>query len=365
MASPIFRTYFSQKINLSSAANKVHRFLFKKVAKSAGKTKEDADMLTEFFKAYKKASLSSGNNFGEMIEFTIFKNTISVPKLDFTLGGNADTSDTGIGGVLFEKELQSFLTKNYNKNDSTLGSSVPTVNIPIGEFERVGAKNQKKLENFVLSQIRKEVYNDIIENSIVKIEQALGKIHTPVQTYLKIGVSRSGKIDVAGANTSLGSAEMGEANLIIEGEETPAMIKIKNLLETSTFSVKSYLTEGSIHLGNTYGGKAVSAIANYAAAQGGLGNTASAVALHYLRHPDGLNENVTKGQEPSFRRLYEHYKHMREVYELSGMGLQYEDILESGADFLIVNRASSDEINVYSIKDLMTKIERRESLSLR
>lgn len=363
--SAIFRTYFSKRINISSSANKIHKFLFNRMVNSPGKTQADADKLTEFFKAYKKASLMSGSNLGEMIELTIFKNTIKVPKLDFTLGGNADSSKDGIGGVLFEKELQSFLTQNYNKNDSTLGSSAPTVTIQIGPTDKVGVKNQRTLEEFVMTQIRKEVYNDIVQNSVVKIEQALGKAHTPVDTYLKVGVSRSGKIDVAGGASSLGDLGMGNVNLTIEGEETPVMTQIRNLLDTSTFSVKSYLSEGSVHLGTTYGGKAISAIANYASLQGGLGKNASAVALHYLRHPDGQNEHIIDNQNSAFEHLYEHYKHMKNVYELTGMGLQYEDVLNSGADFLIVNRASTEEINVYSTKDLMKKIGRGESLGIR
>lgn len=48
---------------------------------------------------------------------------------------------------------------------------------------------------------------------------------------------------------------------------------------------------------------------------------------------------------------------MKKVFELTGIGLKYGDLVDLNVDFLLVNRARGSDITCYSVRDLVTNMK--------
>lgn len=346
-AHDIWRYYNTRKSNVSEGARLIENYLYQKRTGISNKTKKDADLLTKFFKELKTISMQQKiqNPIQKNISANILGSYVKdLPLLDFTLGGNAAamlTKEGDSGGIAFEKEIEKLILSD-SKGQKITGTSAATAYI------NLGTRNEKSAVEFVKETLDQEIVSEVdnIEKNIVKVLDSTNIPHF----YLKVGVARSGKVDIdAGTNA--------EINFSVEGQPTDDFKRAAELLKTSTFSIKSYLGEGSIHLGDTNPQKAVSAVAEYVASKRSLKNHIRAAAIYYIHHPiAGDDKNIRPEQEFRVNELYERYGRIKKVYELTGLGLKYDDIDEfKNVDFLLVNRASSNEINVYSTQDLVNK----------
>lgn len=330
----IVRTYDNAPRGILESAQLIHRYLFN-TAKSVSKYKQsDADKLTEFFREIKRISQSEPTDVGGALKKDLmmseFEESIRQLGLDFTKGGKSQ------GGIEFEKEIQKLVTQT----DST-GQSTAAVLIDLG------AKNLEQAEQKVakLFDTTVDEMAEWLKKNIVPGTQF--NASSPQDYYLKIGVKRFGKSDFqAGQDATI--------SFSVEGNPIGNLKDVKNMLLNASFSIKSYKTDREVHLGNTSKRKAVSAVTEYVAGQRGQ-KDARWAGIYFVDHPE---EKVEKGQKAAdVKELYQHYGHMRSVYELTGLGLRYENDLTqmTQVDFLLVNRANSDDITVYSTQELIQR----------
>ena len=192
-----------------------------------------------------------------------------------------------------------------------------------------------------MQKVLGESYSKLINNFTKAVENNIIQKDINNNIYVKINTSRSGKIDVQGSGTQ---------NVNIQGVASQELSRVINLLGTATFSVKSYKTNTSIHFGETVGAKAIAAMAEFTGTKRAKGS-----ALFYISHPKIVNSLYKNNNEKEeLEHIYEHYQHMKKIYELSGLGLTYSDLTElTHVDFLLVNRASNENIAVYSVRDLI------------
>lgn len=340
-ATDVYRFYYGAKRNVSKSAETIHRYLFQKNGIISRRTKEDAELLNKFFKDLKNIYVSNPNNIGGLAKGILLDQEIEqIPVLNFALGGKS------LGGVLFEQELlKLFSYKTQDELDAALngvgGQATASAYIDLG------TDNYDEAVKLIT-----ETLDKVTDKAIEKLESQLVKgsdvnIGKPEGYLLKVGAKRFGKIDVmAGAGA--------EININIEGKPTGDLAKAFDLLKNSSFSVKSYLTQGQVHLGRTSMVKAVSAVSEYVAARQPNARWAGIYFLHHPHNGKGSRETIK-----SRRVLYEHYNHMRKVYELTGIGLRYDDTEDLySVDFLLVNRAGSlNDIFVYSTQDLVNRLQ--------
>lgn len=328
----VWRTYYGEHISILRGTQDIHKKMFSQKRNVYKYGKGDAELLTKFFQDYK--ILSQGKSISSFLITEMFGNLITLPVLDFTRSG-----------IRFEKELQTLLDKSFDRAlteaSSTLGGQSAYVRLDLGKNTK-GLKQEEFLKKMlgdnvgmVIDKTTEKISNDIM------IENDGGVEHY----YLKVGHTRSGKIDNAG---------QGEINLTYTGTATPQLQRILSILSNATFSVKSYATNTSIHLGRTQSAKAVSGIASYVGGKGPQG-----AALYYLKYPNPSptkEENIAEIQE-----IYKHYTHMKKIYELTGFGLTYANIKDAlSVDFLLINRAKGSAIKVYSVKELIQSLEQNE-----
>lgn len=336
----VYRYYYGARRNVSQSAEIIHKYLFKTNGSVSKRTKEDAELLNQFFKDLKGIYASNPNSIGGYAKGVLLGQEIeNIPILNFALGGRS------LGGVLFEQELlKLFAYKTEVELEAALqgvgGQATATAYIDLGtdnkdEAMALIASTLDKVTDKALSNLESQ----LVKGSDVNI----GK---PEGYMLKVGAKRFGKIDVM-------AGEGAEININIEGGPTGQLARVFELLKNSSFSVKSYLKQGQIHLGRTSAVKAVSAVSEYVAAKE---PNARWAGIYFLHHPH--NGKGDRSTIASRRRLYKHYNHMRKVYELTGIGLRYEDTDELyTVDFLLVNRAGSQsDIFVYSTQDLINKL---------
>ena len=136
------------------------------------------------------------------------------------------------------------------------------------------------------------------------------------------------------------------------------MENIINILKNASFSVKSYASNSDIHLGRTNKIRAVSAVANYVGSIWAKGSALYYINYSNIKQKDG--EDIKELEE-----IYKNYEHMRKVYELTGIGLNYGDYKTLySTDFLLVNRTKGD-IKVFSTQDLIQKLEQTGKYSIK
>lgn len=331
----IVRTYDNEPRDILDSAQIIHRYLFS-TAKSVSKYRQsDADKLTEFFREIKKISQSEPTEFGEVLKKDLmiseFENSIRQLGLDFTKGGKSS------GGIEFEKEIQKLVTQS----DAT-GQSTAVVLIDLGAKSIEQAeKKVAKLFDTTVDELAEWMKKNIVPGTQFNAS-------SPQDYYLKIGVKRFGKSDFQ-------SGAGAQISFSVEGNPIGNLKDVKNMLLNASFSIKSYKTDREVHLGNTSKKKAVSAVAEYVAEHQREKNARWA-GLYFLDHPEEKVEKYQKREE--VRELYQHYGHMRSVYELTGLGLRYENDLEkmTKVDFLLVNRAyEGGDIKVWSTQELIQR----------
>ena len=219
----------------------------------------------------------------------------------------------------------------------------------------LGTDDEKLADELV-----KKIIDDIPEDFRKYLKARLEK--TGLYYTLRLGASRAGKIDIqAGKNATV--------SFSIVGEPTPQMSRVINLLTSSSFSVKSYKTSGAIEFGKTSPIKAVSAITSYAANRIPEESThIIGAGIYYAHHPanDRSDEYLTKKNITLLPQLYENYEKMIRIYELSGMGLRYDDIEDlTSVDFLLVNRAAEGgDIQVFAVNDLLLQLEHSSKIKV-
>ena len=330
----IVRTYDGAPRDVLESAELIHRYLFN-TAKSISKYNQShADKLTEFFREIKRISQSKPNDLGSALKKDLmtseFEDSIRRLGLDFTKGGKSQ------GGIEFEKEIQKLVTQS----DST-GQSTAVVLIDLGAKDMAQAEQKvAKLFDITVDEMAEWMKKNIVPGTQFNAS-------SPQDYYLKIGVKRFGKSDFKAGKDA-------ELSFSVEGSPMGNLKDVKEMLLNASFSIKSYKTEREVHLGNTSKKKAVSAVTEYVASKRGQ-KEAKWAGLYFINHPE---EKVERGQKAEdVRELYQHYGHMRSVYELTGLGLRYEDTLSemTKVDFLLVNRANSGDINVYSTQELIQR----------
>ena len=334
----VFRTYQNQKRNINASARLVHSYLFKKTQSISKYNKEDADKLTKFFQEIKNLSNMETTNTGTALKQELmikdFVEPIKKLGLDFTLGGKST------GGIAFEKEIQKLVTNAGSLGQETAASVID-----------LGTDNLEKAKEIVAEFYETSVdkLTDYLIKQIIPGEQF--NAASPHDFYLKIGAKRYGKSDFQAGKDSGVSFD-------IEGRAVGDLARVESILKDASFSIKSYMTNREVHLGNTSARKAVSAVTEYVASQTGY-EDAKWAGIYFVRHP---KEKREKGQgAEAVRELYNHYKHMRSVYELTGLGLRYDDLQTmSSVDFLLVNRAGGDAINVYSTQELIKQFANKD-----
>lgn len=175
----------------------------------------------------------------------------NVPVLNFALGGQKY-------GTAFELEILK-LFKGYVDEETNkvivqnFGQKIASVYIDLGS-ENVESAIEGMF-NKSLEDIPENVQKGVIKNLYSNNEIQSGY---PGGYSLKVGAKRMGKIDVK-AN------EGAEISFEIEGSPNPEILKAFDLLKNSSFSIKSYDSDSSVHLGETSKKKAVSAISEYVA----------------------------------------------------------------------------------------------------
>lgn len=340
----IYRTYYGGRRNISGSAWIIHNYLFTRENSVSKYTKEDAELLTQMFKDLKYAYTQNQKSISGYAKGMILGNTIkNIPILDFALGGQSQ------GGVLFEKELLKLFA--YETEEAMQNARKNVGQQTAASYINLGTEDASKAKEII-----NNLLNDEIEEKLKYTEKNIvqgGDIGAapPTSLYLKIGAKRFGKIDVmAGDGATI--------NFEVEGEYKDPLKKAIDIATKASFSVKSYLTGGDIHLGNTSKKKAVSAVSEYVAAKSN--EDARWAGIYFLHHPNGIaEEDIKQEKEKAGTVLYQHYDHMHKVYELTGIGLRYGDLSDLySVDFLLVNRAGSDsDIMVYSCQDLLKTLE--------
>lgn len=170
----------------------------------------------------------------------------------------------------------------------------------------------------------------------------------PTDLVLKIGYLRAGKIDVQKGN------EQNLFEFSVQGEKSQRLQTAIDIINKAAFSIKSYKTGGHVHLGKTQKTKSVFGVAEFVSSQNGY-EDAHWAGLYYLHHPNPKRKKYES--QKAISELYEHYAHMRKVFELTGIGLSYSDLQDlKGVDFLLVNRYDSNEIKVYSTQGLLASL---------
>jgi len=342
----IWRTYYNKKSNISEGARLIEKYLYQRRGHHISKrTKKDADLLTDFFRELKIISMEEMKK--NPLQKTISANILGaylkdLPLLNFFLGGNAKAmlvEKGSSGGIEFEKEIEKLI--KFDEQDKITGTATGAAYINLGVKDEASAL-----------ELVKKIFNDETLNEVKNIESKIIKRvneNNVPYFYLKVGVSRAGKIDVGGSGKA-------ETNFTIDGQPNQQISKVKELLEDSSFSIKSYLTGGSIELGGTDPQKAVSAVAEYVASKTKNKDHIRSAGIYYIRHPEpGKDKYISNQQQERVEELYARYGRIKKVYELVGMGLKYNDIDElRNVDFLLVNRAfEGGDINVYSTQDLV------------
>lgn len=332
----IYRTYYKKRYNISKSARIIHNYLFSKQNSISKYGEKEALLLTRFFQEMKDYSIKTTDSAGTVIKKTLLGQEFDkIPILDFTKGGRST------GGIEFEQELEKLFNGSLQEeNEKGFGQMTATTYVNLGTTNMEDAI--QALSEYVNDEIDKKIKN--VEKRIIS-GQDIGAA-PPDALYLKIGGRRFGKIDVF-ANGAEISTEFQ-----FKGEIKPnsKIAYALELLRNSSFSVKSYQTGGAIHLGNTNPKKAVSAVSEYVANKTGK-EAPRYAGVYFLHHPETGGKNDNKD---AIEELYKHYGHMKNVYELTGIGLRYNDIEELySVDFLLVNRAGGNDIRVYSTQQLL------------
>lgn len=330
----VWRNYFNRKIPIYGGVKDIHNKILNASKKVSKYTKEDADLLTKFFQEYKKLQSKNPNTITEFMQLELLNTQVKVPFINFEQSG-----------AKFESFLQNLLQKNFDlasaKVSDTLGGQSAAVYLNLGQMDN--NENYNEFLQRVLGDSVQDIVNDTTFNIVKDIE---GETET---YYLKVGAKRSGKIDNKGD---------GEVNIDIIGNISPEMENIINILKNASFSVKSYSSNSDIHLGRTNKIRAVSAVANYVGSIWAKGS-----ALYYINYSDIKQKDGEDIKE--LEEIYKHYEHMRKVYELTGIGLNYGDYKTLySTDFLLVNRTKGD-IKVFSTQDLIQKLEQTGKYSIK
>ena len=321
----IWRTYYNSKVPILGGTHNVHDRIvgdFKKGTNISKFTQDDANLLTLFFRQYRNQIDGKSGSLSEMMTVELLNETVQVPWIDFQQGG-----------AKFEKYLETLIDKSWEDGVKTAGSELGSVRLNLGQGELT--------QDFV-EKILGESFGDVITNFEKALENEILTQGNDGNIYLKIKTSRQGKIDNMGRGSEF-------VNII--GEPTGDLNKIINILGSATFSVKSYKTDNDIHLGQTVGAKAIAAVSEFTGTQWARGS-----ALFYLSHPK-LNYSILKSSESEteLEDIYNHYSHMKKIYELTGMGISYQDLGElTHVDFLLINRAhKGGDIQIYSTNYLI------------
>lgn len=350
----IWRYYYGRRINVLGGAQNIHDKIFGNTRSISKYGTNEAQILTEFFREYKKISQQNKKNltFGDRFFLEIFGSQISLPLLDFSLGGNASDKETSGGGFQFEAEIQSLLDKNFNKieNSATTGSAMATSTLFLGT-----APQDKDLDEF-FKEIVGEKAKEIKENAGAILIEEINKEEAGTKNiYLTAASARFGKIDIMGS----GDENLVNIEIVSQPKDATKLSLLFNLLANATFSVKSYTSKTTVHLGDTKGLKSIPAVAEWVGTPWARG-----AALYYLHHQTkGSDPRIKSEQKETERELYQHYTHMKKVYELTGLGLSYEDLGQLNVDFLLVNRARGEEITVYSVRDLIENMKNNKRYS--
>ena len=256
-------------------------------------------------------------------------------------------------GVLFEKEILSLLDKTFDKTSvgaHTQGSETATSYLKIGEMT-----TEANIQDFLKKQIEEDTLEALLKDVNLKfIEEINEEEKKTKNVYLKISGKRQGKVDVKGKGSS-------NVNISLETQDLSGgkLDKILKILSSASFSIKSYTSAKTIDLGKSNDQKAVSAIGEYVGTLYSRG-----AALYYLHHPiEGEDERIEPPQEETVKSMYTHYNHMKKVFELTGLGLNYGDLTNLNVDFLLVNRAREGDITCYSVKDLVSTMKNGQRYS--
>lgn len=104
--SEVWRRYFKCNMDLGLETLNIHDALFgnnSQILSPYGT--EDAMLLTDFFRRYKKAAAaqktSQDTTLGDLMFLELGQTTIKLPMIDFSLGGNASNTETARGRSSF------------------------------------------------------------------------------------------------------------------------------------------------------------------------------------------------------------------------------------------------------------------------
>lgn len=347
----VYRTYKqAEHWNITKTNEEIHNYLFARnnrnnLSNISKRTRNDAEILNNFFKQYKMIMNNNPKNIEEgLVQGVIFNTAVKIPAINFALGGRAQGDGKNAGGILWEKEIEKLFKEHTISGNTQAASQVQIGNFTAGERNK--GQIEEAIKRWVLNNADYEI-DDILKNYEQQKINENG--NTKYGIFYKTTAKRDGKIDVKGSNIQIE----------YEGAATGELERALRLLETSSFSLKSYISGDTPSLGSTNPVKAISAITDYVEKNGSLKTYPS--KLFFTCHPN--KSEFGNGTEPNYQNLYAHYDHMQKIYELTGLGLHYNGIQDMvGVDFLIVNRAKSNtDIEVYATSDLignMTKANR-------
>lgn len=347
----VYRTYKqAEHWDITDTNEKIHNYLFAKnnrnnLSNISKRTRNDAEILNNFFRQYKMIMNSNPKNIEEsLVQDVIFNTVVKIPAINFAFGGRAQGDGKDAGGILWEKEIEKLFKEHIISGNTQAASQVQIGNFTAGKRNK--GQIEEAIKRWVLNNADYEI-DDVLKNYEQQKINENG--NTKYGIFYKTTAKRDGKIDVKGSNVQIE----------YEGTATGDLERALRLLETSSFSLKSYTSGDTASLGSTNPVKAVSAIVDYAEKNGSF--KAYPSKLFFIHHPN--KSEFGRGTKPDYQRLYTHYDHMQKIYELTGLGLHYSGIQDMiGVDFLVVNRAASDtNIEVYATSDLignMTKTGR-------
>lgn len=332
----IFKTYNGNVSNVNKSAEIIHDYIFSRGKANISKYgQREADILTKFFQELKQISFSSSKNKNNL-KLELLKNEIedlSILKklINFKISGTAFEDEIA---NLFIKEAEDCFDQSISGTQSA------------GAYIKLDSRNAQS----AIKEIA-EIFNYSIKRATEAFEKRVvqgnffGENENPQDLYLRVGMRRAGKIDFY-------SGEGKQLSFELSSEPKGDLKKALDLLKTATFSIKSYATSTNIELGKTTKRKAITAVSQFVAQK--YNNDAKYAGYYYLAHPEKDKKETEKYRSKDLKNLYEHYNHMHQAYELTGMGLRYQNFDDFiNVDFLLVNRAGSDDIKVYSAKQLL------------
>lgn len=261
------------------------------------------------------------------------------------------------GFAYINEAFLNFLTKEGFFNQKKTGNITiqlgqTSAGIDLGKhlFEEITQETLKDCSVF-----SSKIFDNENDNPVPYYNRKGQKSDNP-KLYRIVG-EREGKTDIRTLS--------GEESLKITLEPGNDFFKLNNLFKDATFSLKNYSKDTtSIELGSTNMFRVLYTTVNYF--EGKSLHEDGVISFIYAianRNKQGENEE----------EINEHLGHLQVIYELTGLGAQYffektgnqildeennnlKQLLRKGVKFLVVNTYDSDDIQVFSTKNLLASL---------